>query len=152
MIWLIVFGLAFLIWRATQRPRVWRPGGRWPSQSPTPLPMPLPAHPDGCWYEVIATLWYSPSGRLTDQGSGQLRCLGDHWQWLGPHGTLWCRWEGILAIHGHPNGVLLHTTDLPPLVLTVPDNAQWHAWVIAWLAHDWVFDGTHWYPVDCSLE
>ncbi len=144
MIWLIVFGIAFWVWAVARRPRLWHAGGRWPTTPPDPLPMPLPAQPDGCWYEAVATLWFSHAGPLRHQGAGQLRCLGDQWQWLGPSGTIWCRWEGILAIHGHPNGVLIHTTDLPPLVLTVADNAQLHTWLTTWMAHAWEWTGQAW--------
>ena len=123
----------------------WRPHGHFAPTPPAPLPMPLPAQPDGCWYEAVATLWFSHAGPLRPQGAGQLRCLGDQLQWLGHSGTLWIRWEGILALHGQPNGVLVHTMELPPLVLSVPDNARLHAWLTAWLAHEWAFDGRQWH-------
>ena len=144
MVWLIVFGIAGLIWASMRRPRLWRPQRPGPSSASLPVPATLDAQPDGCWYDAVATLWFSQQGPLVHQGPGQFRCLGDQLQWLGPSGSVWVRWEGILAVHGHLNGVLIHTTDLPPMVVSVADNEVLHSFLTAWLAHTWWFDGQQW--------
>ena len=136
--------LGFLIWLLIQRSNLWRPQGQFRAQSPTPLPRPLPAQADGCWHETTATLWFSHAGPLKHQGLGTLRCLGDQFVWLSTTGTITVPWESIVGVHGHPNGVLIHAAGLTPLVLSVPDNEQLHAWLTQWLAHAWWWDAGVW--------
>lgn len=146
MVWGLVVGSLILL--VGCRRRVWRSRGRFPTTAPPPVPAAFPAQSDGCWYEARATLWFSHAGPLRRQGDGTLRCLGDQLQWLGRHGTIWVEWRGILAIHGHPNGLLIHTTELPPFVVSVADNAVLHSVLTAWLARDWVLDGHQWIRKD----
>ena len=142
MVWVIgVCGLVLLV---SLRRRVWRPKAQTAPGIAPPIPATFPAQSDGCWYEARATLWFSHPGPLRRQGDGTVRCLGDQLQWLGRHGTLWVDWRGILAIHGHPNGLLIHTTELPPFVVSVADNEVLHSFLTAWLAGEWVFDGQQW--------
>jgi hypothetical protein len=68
---------------------------------------------------------------------------------LGWHGTLTLGWPHIVAIHAHPNGLLIHTDGLPPVVLSLASpaaNAQWYAWLTTWQAHAWVWQAGAWWP------
>lgn len=146
MVWLMVGGIVLLVGLAGRRPPLWHPRPALPSDPAGPLPAAFPADPDGCWFAGPAHLWFSPAGPLRDQGRGIVRCLGDQLVWLGPTGTITVPWAAILALHGHANGILIHAAGLPPLVISVADNAPWHRDLTVWLASTWVWDGQQWQP------
>jgi hypothetical protein len=140
---LLVFAVG-LWWLMRRRQRVWQPRGDFPQSALPPPPRIFRAQADGCWYEATATLWFSQQGPLRRQGDGTLRCLGDQLIWLGHTGTITVPWESVLAVHGQPNGVLIHAQGIPPLVVSVADNAAWHQRLAVWMAHAWVWDGQQW--------
>lgn len=131
-------------WWWFSRRRRWHPIPLPPTSPVGAVPTVLPTSPEGWWWEGTGRLWYAPhGGPLRDYGLGELQCGGDQVQWLGPHATVWFAWENILAVHEYANGLLFHTRDLSPLVLTVTDPT-WGRLVTYWRHFAWEWDGTAW--------